>query len=60
MWVGASLLSRAWLSGFMRALRTADAIHLASASNHGQTIRTTDKQSSHAARTLGVNCRLIA
>ncbi len=53
-------LARTWLSGFHTPLRTLDALHLACAFVHGETIWTTDKVLAQAATTLGVGCKLIA
>jgi predicted nucleic acid-binding protein len=51
--------ARTWLSGRRTALRPLDALHLACAFGHGQTIWTTDRPLARAAGLLGVECTLI-
>lgn len=52
-------IARTWMSGFDTPLRTVDALHLACAFVHGQPLWTSDKPLAQAAKTLGVEHRLI-
>ena len=52
--------ARTWLATCRTTLRTLDALHLACAFLHGETLWTTDKSLARAASLLGTQCRLIA
>lgn len=52
-------LARNWLARCDTALRTLDALHLATAFIHGQELLTADKLLNQAAQQIGVKCRLL-
>ena len=52
-------LARQWIEDFTSSLRSVDALHLASASNHSLTLLTADKVLAAAARRFGVKRQFI-
>jgi len=53
-------LAEEWLNSFSTPLRALDALHLAVAASHGLALLTTDKALAVAAKSLGVQSKLIS